>query len=719
MFKEGPTVWDKDINQAEHNANLLKTRYLNLPTLENQAAMQQATMHCLEAIRSKLTRTFHHRLSKLNPGDHLSWKYISACKRATPPSSQSIILSVGKKQLSTSRQTANALNRHFFPPSPRIKPHRFSRRRHGRGQQSPSSPSSLFSSLGFSLPSIGTQNSFFTSDADFLPTSSSSYSSPLDAPFRMAELLAAIRDTPSGKAPGPDEIYSEPLHHLSDNGRKFVLKCINQSWQTGIIPAQWRCATVVPLLKPGKAPENPSSYRPISLTSILCKVAEKMVLRRLLWVWTPHPHQYAYRSMHTTAMQLAHLVDTVEHNRNEYFDVRLNKRHANGVQIHYRPHRTLLILIDFSRAFDSINHRVLSERLAHIPGTNCRRWLRNLLCDRFARTRVGNTRSKKRNVSQGVPQGSVVGPYLFSLYVHPLLNLLNDSAEISADMYADDLSIIIKGQSREEAIPKVNLVLRQLHEWSIQNDLLVNPLKCEAVWFTMSTHTEDDRDPDDKHKLIYNGHEIPVSTMGSTHLPKLLGLPLDPRLSFNTAANAQSAATSTRIAQLKCVAHKSAGPRPHDMRTFVIGYGSSKLLYGRGLTWALSDDTAKNALMRTQASLARIVSGVPSTTDPESALLEANMMPLHIIALGARFALFERVRACHKDWYHPPPPEPPPRKGFRISPISRRDLYSFVDSLMMENGINQHSTREVRFFHTSIPPWSVHLASNVTFGLEV
>ncbi|PWV19780.1 putative Reverse transcriptase (RNA-dependent DNA polymerase)/RNase H [Trypanosoma cruzi] len=201
------------------------------------------------------------------------------------------------------------------------------------------------------------------------------------------------------------------------------------------------------------------SYRPISLTFTVSRVAEKMALRRLLWLWTPHPHQYAYRSMRTTTMQLAHLIHEVEHNRNDYFQVNLPRKSGVGSQLHYRPHRTPLVLIDSSKAFEFIDHRVLSRLPANIPGVNCRRWLRNFLRGRYAKTRVGNRNSDRRPMLRGVPQGSVLGPYLFSLYVHPLLNLLNSFAGFTADMYADDLSIIVKVQSREDAIPTANMVL--------------------------------------------------------------------------------------------------------------------------------------------------------------------------------------------------------------------------------------------------------------------
>ncbi|EKF26209.1 hypothetical protein MOQ_010108 [Trypanosoma cruzi marinkellei] len=193
-------------------------------------------------------------------------------------------------------------------------------------------------------------------------------------------------------------------------------------------------------------------------------------------------------------MQLAHLIHEVEHNRNDYFQVNLPKKSGIGNQLHYRSHRTLLVLVDFSKALHSLDHRVLSRLLANIPGVNCRRWLQNFLCGRYAKTRVGNRHSDRLPMLRGVPQGSVLGIYLFSLYAHPLLNLLNSFAGVTADMYADDHSIIVKGQSREDAIPTANMVLEKLRAWSRENGLAINPSKCQAAWPTLSTHTESDYD---------------------------------------------------------------------------------------------------------------------------------------------------------------------------------------------------------------------------------
>ncbi|EKF28083.1 hypothetical protein MOQ_008179 [Trypanosoma cruzi marinkellei] len=706
MHKDGPRLWDDTLMEAERIATDSKARYPQLPTPDREAEMQRTRSQFFFLLRERLRNTHFRRISELNPGEPLAWKYISGRKKASLPPPTSMLLGDAQHTYKTARRAANALNRIFFY----LTPHK---------------------AVRFFLKGIKRQNtdlniiplSTFRPQDNNEPAATSclvahSYS-PLDAPFNRTELLAALRNTPYGKAPGPDEVYSEALRHISSKGLRFILRCINHGWTTGTIPAEWRRATIVPFLKPGKLPELLEPYRPISLTSIVSKVAEKMVLKRLLWVWTPHPLPYAYRSMRTTTMQLAQLTHEVGHNRNDYFQVNLPNKSGIGNQLRYRPHRTLLVLLDFSKAFDSMDHRVLSRLLANIPGVNCRRWLRNFLFGRYVKTRVGNRHSDRRPLLRGVPQGSVLGPYLFSLHAHPLLNPLNSFAGVTADMYADDLSIIVKGRSREDAIPTANMVLEKLLAWSRENGLAINPSKCEAAWFTLSTHTESDHDREGKWPLEVTGCKIPVMTMGASRTTKLLGMDLDPRLTLNVAATKQCVAISQRISQLRCIAHKKTGPSPHDLRTFVIGYGDSKLRYGSGLKWAAATDSAKNETQKTYGTLARIVSGVPGTVDPESALPEANMPLPHVLCLRARLSIFENIRACQMDWMRRPPPEPPPRVVFRISPLSRDELRAFADSHTKDYGITQNSPREERFFRSSIPPWSAASAHQVTIGVEL
>ncbi|KAF5217237.1 hypothetical protein ECC02_009927 [Trypanosoma cruzi] len=286
-------------------------------------------------------------------------------------------------------------------------------------------------------------------------------------------------------------------------------------------------------------------------------------------------------------------------------------------------------------------------------------------------------------------------------------------------MCSDDLSIVIEGQSRQFAIPAAGMVLKQLHAWSQENDMATNPSKCEAAWSILSTHTESVYDREGKWPLAVTGCEIPVTAIGSSHTTKLLGMDLDPRLSLNAAVSKHCTATLQRISQLCCIAHKEAGPSQHDPRTFAIGYGASSSPYGSELIWAVATDPARNEMQKTHATLARTVRGFPSTTDTKSAMLRANTPSLHVLCLRARLSIFENTRACQMDWMRRPPPEPPPRAGFRISPLSRDELYAFVDAHTKDYGITQSSPREERFFRSSIPPWFAASAHRVTIGVEL
>ncbi|CCW65285.1 unnamed protein product [Phytomonas sp. EM1] len=194
--------------------------------------------------------------------------------------------------------------------------------------------------------------------ASFLGFSSLEDPDPhLDESFTLTELKAALHSALSSKAPGPDKIHYELLTQLSNESLEFFLQIMNLSFSTGELPAVWKMACIFPLLKPSKDPASLSSYRPISLISCTCKLFEKMITTRLLRIWKPHDCQHAFRSLHTTIMPLTRITDTIERSRNEYHEVQIPKKMLpNSFQKHYRLNPTLIVMIDFSKAFDSIDH---------------------------------------------------------------------------------------------------------------------------------------------------------------------------------------------------------------------------------------------------------------------------------------------------------------------------------------------------------------------------
>ncbi len=96
-------------------------------------------------------------------------------------------------------------------------------------------------------------------------------------------LLSLIIGPTFGPAPGPDDIHYQVLKHLPDPSLEVLLHIFNNIWDTGTFPDSWKEATIIPVAKPGKDDTNPSNYRPIALTSCVCKTLERMINQRLIW----------------------------------------------------------------------------------------------------------------------------------------------------------------------------------------------------------------------------------------------------------------------------------------------------------------------------------------------------------------------------------------------------------------------------------------------------
>ena len=136
------------------------------------------------------------------------------------------------------------------------------------------------------------------------------------SPFTNGELNRALRKSPLGKAAGDDKIHNEHLLNLGPKGREFLLSLLNMSWKQGNVPHSWRRATIVPVPKPGKPAGKIGSYRPISLTSCVAKLAEKLVKGRLCWWLEQHQvldsNQCGFRAMRLTTDQIARLQQVIQ-----------------------------------------------------------------------------------------------------------------------------------------------------------------------------------------------------------------------------------------------------------------------------------------------------------------------------------------------------------------------------------------------------------------------
>ena len=146
--------------------------------------------------------------------------------------------------------------------------------------------------------------------------------------------------------------------------------------------------------------------------------------------------------------------------------------------------RTVLATVDFAKAFDSVWHSVLLSKLLSLDLPLCFvKWIRSYLSDRRSKVRICNSYSRPFRLRRGVPQGSVLGPVLFSLYINDLPTFLPTSVKTS--LYADDLAIWASSPSVECATSIVQAALNRLVEWSSKWRLPLNPLKCETFFFSL------------------------------------------------------------------------------------------------------------------------------------------------------------------------------------------------------------------------------------------
>ena len=184
-----------------------------------------------------------------------------------------------------------------------------------------------------------------------------------------------------------------------------------------------KVAKVTPIYKKGDK-ENPGNYRPISVLPLFAKVLEKMVNNRLLNFLekneTLYKHQYGFRTKYSTKLSLINLINDVI------------KSIDKGMV-------TIGICIDFKKAFDTINHIILFKKLKHygVQGVPLQ-WFNNYLADRFQFVSCNGVLSEYKPITCGVPQGSVLGPTLFLLYIN---DLPNSSDYFTFRLFADDSNL--------------------------------------------------------------------------------------------------------------------------------------------------------------------------------------------------------------------------------------------------------------------------------------
>ncbi|GFW71054.1 probable RNA-directed DNA polymerase from transposon BS [Trichonephila clavipes] len=224
--------------------------------------------------------------------------------------------------------------------------------------------------------------------------------------FSISELREVVGHIRCAKSPGPDNFHPEFLKHLGCNALSVLLTLYNHSWKYGV-PAIWKKAIVVPIPKKNKPLDDLNSYRPISLTSILSKVMERMITSRLDWYLEPNnlltSSQTGFRKCQSTNQQVIFLGQSIK----DALD---------------QSHSALALFVYFEASFDKVWRLKCIQKLQTLSVcNNMLMWIRNFISQRFSAVRFGNAISSFKQSETGLPQGTVISPILFNIFINDLL----------------------------------------------------------------------------------------------------------------------------------------------------------------------------------------------------------------------------------------------------------------------------------------------------------
>lgn len=372
--------------------------------------------------------------------------------------------------------------------------------------------------------------------------------------FTIEELSSVIDKLNTKTSPGPDGIHNQMLKALPPPAVAYMLHVFNSLWCAHTLPMCWKEAIIIPIPKPNKDDSVATNYRPIALTSVLCKTMERMINARLLHRLERNRllsrFQSGGRHCHSTVEQLLRLESTIR----------------NGFVL---DKHTVTVNFDMEKAYD-MTWRYGILRDLHRTGFRGRMvfFIKNFLSDRFFNVKLNQTLSTKHSQQNGIPQGSVVSPTLFLLKINGITENINDPC-VMISLYMDDFQLSVSHRSLPEIGDKLQQNINHIAVWSDREGYKVSPSK------TTATHFTDKPGIFLPPALSYKGRDIQY-----TDTFKFLGLRWDSKMSWkqHIAELKTSCLKTSNI--LKTISANSWGADQESIMRVYRALVRSKLDYG-------------------------------------------------------------------------------------------------------------------------------------------
>lgn len=409
------------------------------------------------------------------------------------------------------------------------------------------------------------------------------------------------------KASGPDGIPAIVLRNAAPELATPLARLFQLCFDKGHMPSMWKVANVIPCYKKGDK-HVPSNYRPISLLSMLSKVMERLIYDAMWNHLDTHQllsnRQFGFRAGHSTSDALTYVAQRLTNSINDREEARI-------------------VCLDISKAFDRVWHRGLLAKLSALGFSGkLLKWLQDYLSNRSLKVILNGKESSVKLINAGVPQGSILGPLLFIIFIDDITHGLTNPSIL----YADDVTLMTFIKSKDErvaAASSLNLDLQEIENWSSAWNVLFGAAKCK------STTISKRKDASGSHPdLIFFG-----TTLEEADSVDLLGITFSNDLSWTPVVSRMAKTAGQRLGLLR-----RASPFLETSQRALI-YKSmvrSNMEYASS-AWMGATPSSLSKLDSIQRRATRMI-GIP---DDELATI--NIQPLgHRRAVGA-ISLFHRM----------------------------------------------------------------------------
>jgi len=527
--------WNGECKRAWHTREWHYRRYKSTGDVQHKIEWKKKRALAKQTFRKAKEESWHSYVSTLNERtpSALVWERIRKIKGR--PHRQINILQDGNNSFSSTTEIVNKLAATF---------------------------EEIMSSANYNPEFLPVKISEEANEINFDSDGGEAYNVPFSM-YELEEALSRNLDT----AVGADNISYRMLKNMPYAGLEYLLKVLNACFTSSFVHERWRHATIIPIAKPGKDHSNPRNYRPISLTSNLCKTLEAMINKRLV------EHLENNKLLSNIQCGFRKNRSTIDHLVR--FETYLRRELAQNKH-------TAAVFFDLEKAYDlTWRYGILRD----LYGMNVRgylpKFIAGFLRDRVFQVKTNSAISDTRRQETGVPQGSTLSVTLFAIKINSLARII--PRDVFSSLFVDDVQISFAHHNIDELEGKLQMTINAMVTWANENGFRFSPSKTNTMrFFTRS-------EPNSQLKLRMNGTEIP-----RCNTVKFLGLHWDQKLTWSPHIVQLKNSCMKALNLLRSVSSQHWGA---DQETLLRLYRSmvrSKLDYGSIVYGSASDHLLKS-----------------------------------------------------------------------------------------------------------------------------